>query len=117
LLAGLEQSRRTHLPQLQIFQRFKPFMEDELPSLVTADNHFLADADALLPLHHLHPDGVTKGPFTVVIGPEGGLIPFETAAFSERHFKRVNAGPHPLRVEAALSTITAQLQLLRQLSG
>lgn len=116
LLAGLEQSRRTHLPQLQIFKRFRPFVEDALPSLITTDNHFLADSDAAIPLHHLHPSGMGPGPFTVVIGPEGGLIPHETSAFAERHFKIVNAGPHPLRVEAALSTITAQLQLLRQIN-
>jgi RsmE family RNA methyltransferase len=115
LLAGLEQSRRTHLPDLQIFRRFKPFLEDSLQSLITSDNQFLADPDAKLALHQLHPEGMGHGPFTVVFGPEGGLIPHETAAFAERHFRPVHTGRHPLRVEAALSAITAQLQLLRQL--
>jgi RsmE family RNA methyltransferase len=117
LLAGLEQSRRTHVPQVQIFRRFRPFIEDALASVITPTNHFLADADAPLPLHQVHGGGLTRGPFTVVIGPEGGLIPYEVAAFAERGFNVVNAGPHPLRVEAAVSAITAQLQLLRDLSS
>lgn len=115
LLAGLEQSRRTHVPELQIFRRFRPFVEDALSSVITPSNHFLADSDAPLPLYQIHRNGL-RGPFTVVIGPEGGLIPYEVAAFAERGFNVVNAGPHPLRVEAAVSAITAQLQLLRELS-
>lgn len=116
LLAGMEQARRTHLPEVKLFQRFRPFVEDTLTSVITPTNHFLADPDAELALHQLHGGGITSGPFTVVIGPEGGLIPYETTAFAERGFRLVNAGSHPLRVEAALSAITAQLQLLRDLS-
>jgi RsmE family RNA methyltransferase len=117
LLAGMEQARRTHLPEVKIFQRFRPFVEDALTSVITPTNHFLADPDAELALHQLHGGGITSGPFTVVIGPEGGLIPYETTAFTERGFRLVNAGSHPLRVEAAVSAIAAQLQLLRELSS
>jgi RsmE family RNA methyltransferase len=115
LIAGLEQSRRTHLPQVQIHRRFRPFVEDALATCITPGNHFLADPNSELALHQIHDRGL-RGPFTLVIGPEGGLIPHEVAAFAERAFTVVNAGPHPLRVEAAVSALAAQLQLLRDLS-
>jgi RsmE family RNA methyltransferase len=114
LVAGLEQSRRTHLPKVEIHRRFRPFVEDVLPGVITADNHFLADAEGALAMSQAK---LAARPLTLVIGPEGGLIPHEVTTLAERGFAVVSAGPHPLRVEAALSAVTAQLQLLRQLAG
>jgi len=110
LYAGLEQARRTSVPEVLVFTRFRPFVEDSLEQLATPINRYLADPDALLPLHR---STMKPGALTLVIGPEGGLIPYEVAAFSERGFQVVNAGPNPLRVEAALSALTGGLNLLR----
>lgn len=111
LIAGLEQARRTHLPHLQLFRRFRPFIEDELESVATSSNRYLADPDAARPLCG---EDLSNAPLTLVLGPEGGLIPHEVEAFSTRGFHVVNAGPHPLRVEAALSYISGQLMVLRE---
>lgn len=111
LIAGLEQARRTHLPQLQLFPRFRPFVEDDLEGIATASNRYLADPDAEQPLCS---ENLVSAPLTLVLGPEGGLIPHEVEAFATRGFHVVNAGPHPLRVEAALSYISGQLMVLRE---
>ncbi|HTM43487.1 MAG TPA: RsmE family RNA methyltransferase [Polyangiaceae bacterium] len=111
LLAGLEQARRTFLPTVTVFQRFRPFVEDHLQVLITSHNRYLADPDAVDTLHQCSPE---NEPFTLVIGPEGGLIPHEVSCFAERGFQLFNAGPHPLRVEAALNFVTGQLVALRE---
>jgi RsmE family RNA methyltransferase len=110
LLAGLEQARRTFLPQVTVFHRFRPFVEDHLPTLATPHNRYLADPDAPATLQQCSPK---NEPFTVVIGPEGGLIPHEVSCLAARGFQLFNAGPHPLRVEAALSFVSGQIIALR----
>jgi RsmE family RNA methyltransferase len=114
LLAGLEQARRTHVPKVHVFTRFRPFVEDSLASLMSADNRYLADPDAPTALHDASP---STAPFTLVIGPEGGLVPHEVEAFAAAGFRVVHTGVHPLRVESALSFIVGQLTALRNLKA
>ena len=110
LLHGLEQSRRTQLPRVTLEPLFKPFVEDRLDDSVPRGHRFVA--------HPTAPDGTWElaaidGPFTLVLGPEGGLIPFEVEALAERGFRPVHCGPYPLRTETALGVLSGQLQLLR----
>ena len=71
-LLGLEQARDTILPQIETRRLFKPFVEDEMPSLLKGTRALLA-----------HPGGDThfpskvEGPVSLVIGPEGGFIDYE----------------------------------------
>jgi 16S rRNA (uracil1498-N3)-methyltransferase len=104
---GLEQSRRTQRPSVHQVGRFRELVEQELERLVPPENRFVADADAereaaLAPL--------SAAPLTLVIGPEGGLIPHELEQFALHGFQLVRAGREPLRVETALSYLTGQLR-------
>lgn len=111
LCRGLEQSRRTLLPELSLVPRFRALIEQVVPSLPSA-NRFVADADAAeeAPL-----SDVTPLPLCLVIGPEGGLIDHELDRFAEHGFRAVHTGRQPLRVETALSYVTGQLRAARTL--
>ncbi|MEN9578653.1 MAG: hypothetical protein RJA70_1662 [Pseudomonadota bacterium] len=109
LLLGLEQARRVFIPRVDLFERFRPFVEDSLPNLLPTGPCFLA-----------HPQATTRtstlerfqGPYSLAIGPEGGFIPYEVQALVTAGFVSVSAGDAPLRVETALSYLTGQLDLL-----
>jgi 16S rRNA (uracil1498-N3)-methyltransferase len=116
LRRGLEQSRRTLRPSVHQVGRFRELIEHELERLVPPANRFVADADAeeeaaLAPL--------SAAPITLVIGPEGGLIPHELEQFTLHGFRLVRAGREPLRVETALAYLSGQLRAAqaRSLAG
>jgi len=111
LCRGLEQAQRTLLPRVRLHARFRPFVEDVLPTLA-------------LPAHRVtgHPDATTAiadlqlghgAPFALALGPEGGLIAYEVDRLGAAGFLPVRLSPHPLRTEAALAAAHAQLDLLR----
>ncbi|MCA9393464.1 MAG: 16S rRNA (uracil(1498)-N(3))-methyltransferase [Candidatus Omnitrophica bacterium] len=101
---GLEQAIDTVLPEVRIHKRFKPFIEDELPGLIRNGPAWLA-----------HPgDGgpVTErtGPqATLIIGPEGGFIPYEVDRFDALGVSRLSLGPRILRVETAVHVAVAEV--------
>jgi len=104
LLQGLEQSRDTVLPEIHCHQRFKPFVEDQLPALVANKRFLLA-----------HPGDYPDCPrnlkeeSVLVIGPEGGFIPYEVAKLQEAGCETVSLGPRILRVENAVTTLIGRL--------
>jgi RsmE family RNA methyltransferase len=104
-LAGLEQGRRTWRPRILVEPLFRPFVEDRLDRLLPAGERLVADPDAAIDIAGRRP----TGPFSLAIGPERGFTPYEIAALTERGFVAVHAGPHPLRVEAAVAALTATL--------
>jgi 16S rRNA (uracil1498-N3)-methyltransferase len=110
LRRGLEQSRRTHRPQVFLVERFRQLIEVELDAHVPVQNRFVADGDAPLEAA-LAP--LLAEPLTLVIGPEGGLIDHELEAFGANGFSLVRAGREPLRVESALSYLAGQLRSAR----
>jgi 16S rRNA (uracil1498-N3)-methyltransferase len=112
LKRGLEQARRTRLPEVFFVQRFRVLVEDELARLLAPENRFVADPEAAIeaPLASVAP-----APLSLVIGPEGGLSDHELGAFAEHGFQAVYAGREPLRVETALSYLTGQLRAARTL--
>ena len=70
---GLEQAGDTLAPKIELYKRFKPFVEDILPGLITADcPAFVAHPYAEQPMPY-----ALQHPCTIVIGPEGGFIPYE----------------------------------------
>lgn len=97
LLAGLEQSRDTVLPLVQTHRRFKPFAEDLLPSLCRGRLSLLADLASTRPY-----PAQPKTPALLLVGPEGGFIPFELALLQEAGAQSVSLGQRVLRVETAL---------------
>ena len=103
---GLEQARDTRPPVIEIRDRFRPFVEDELDAWAGASVRLLPHppAQALLPR-------VDAGRSVVLaIGPEGGWVPFEVDLLERRGFVPVSLGPRVLRVEVAVSYIIGRVR-------
>ncbi|MCV6604215.1 MAG: 16S rRNA (uracil(1498)-N(3))-methyltransferase [Porticoccaceae bacterium] len=107
LILGLEQARDTALPQVHLRQRFKPFVEDELPAIAEHSKAIVA-----------HPKNSTPCPAnidtttTLAIGPEGGFIDYEVDKLVERGFDAVSLGPRILRVETAVPVLLGRIYCL-----
>lgn len=116
LRLGLEQARRVRLPVVQLFPRFRPFVEDELTGQVTAAVRVVAHPTAPAPnrerLANLAGATACRTGYALAIGPEGGFVPFEIESLQRCGFLASSFGPAPLRVESALSYITGQLDCL-----
>lgn len=104
LLQGLEQSRDTHLPKINLHKRFKPFVEDDLPGLIQGKTALLAHPGE----YPSCPRGVTE-PSLLVIGPEGGFIPYEVDMLERAGCQAVSLGPRILRVENAVTSLLGRL--------
>ncbi len=103
LIEGLEQARDTIVPTVRLVRRFRPFVEDELPSLLNARRAILAHPGAR-PIPALDPGGVVAA-----IGPEGGFIPNEVSMLERVGFETFSLGPRILHVEAAVPALLAKL--------
>lgn len=109
---GMEQGRRVHTPIVELFDRFRPFVEDHLDQLATETHRYVGHPYDSTPLWGAP---LQPGPYTLVIGPDGGLIDYEIQALQRCGFVPVRAGSAPLRVESAISYLTGQLDLVHQL--
>lgn len=104
LYLGLEQCCDTALPVVESFNRFKPFVEDVLPGLLTRRRGIVA-----------HPGAETDcperpaEPLLLVVGPEGGFIPYEIDKLKEQGVEPVGMGPRILRVETAVTSLLTRL--------
>ncbi len=103
LLLGLEQACDTILPQVHLRQRFKPFVEDELPQIAAETSAYVAHpvAQNSCPLR-------SSGPSTLVIGPEGGFISYEIEKLQECGFVPISLGRRILRVETAVPVLLSR---------
>jgi len=101
---ALEQSKDTVIPNIHLKKRFKPFVEDEIEGVVGNSRAIVA-----------HPGSEISCPFnigeqvTLVVGPEGGFIPYEVELLEQNGVDAVNIGPHILRVEFAIPAILGKL--------
>jgi RsmE family RNA methyltransferase len=103
LVAGLERSRDTIAPRIHLHRRFRPFIEDQLPGLCAGRPCWLADMGAPTSLAEAPPV-----PAVVMIGPEGGFVPFEVQLAESVIAQRVGLGERILSVDTALITVLAQ---------
>ena len=103
-LEGLQQSRDTVLPRLFTHQRFKPFVEDELEELIAGKRALLAHPGDYPPC-----PGASPEPSVLVIGPEGGFIPYEVEKLQQTGCTPISLGPRILRVENAVTTLLTHL--------
>ena len=104
LLLGLEQSRDTQVPLVHHHTAFKPFVEDDLPGMIRGRQALLAHPGEYAPCpRHI------SGEILLVIGPEGGFIPYEVDKLQRAGCKVVSLGPRILRVENAVSSLLGRL--------
>ena len=100
VLALVRDKRNTgHVKKL-----FRPFVEDELPSIAEGTLKLTA-----------HPGGAgecprdVRKPVTLLLGPEGGLIDYEISLLEETGFTTVHLGERILRVENAVPALIGRL--------
>lgn len=103
-IAGLEQARDTILPSIELRRLFRPFVEEELPSIAAGTRKLVAHPAAGAPLPEK-----ALGPVTLVIGPEGGWIAPEIESLERAGFLCVSLGPRILRVETAVAALVSKL--------
>ena len=104
MILGLEQAKDTIMPKIEIKNLFKPFVEDEIPDIISDTKAIVA-----------HPTGDREclrnkdEKITLLIGPEGGLIPFEIDILKTQGFEAMTLGNRILRVETVLPYIIGRL--------
>ena len=102
---GLEQAGDTIAPKIEIYKRFKPFVEDVLPSLITAE----------CPAYVAHPYADMQMPFaidhpcSIVIGPEGGFIPYEVDLLIKNGCQAGSLGNRIIRTETVIAYVLGRL--------
>lgn len=102
---ALEQCGDTIYPQIRYRQRFKPFVEDELPGII-------ARADAAIfghPRSQLPPEKFSGQKVVLLIGPEGGFSDYEVEKLTEAGVTGVTLGQRVLRTEFAVAALLAKL--------
>ncbi|WP_447553480.1 16S rRNA (uracil(1498)-N(3))-methyltransferase [Vreelandella sp. EE22] len=103
-ILGLEQTRDTILPDIHLAKGFKPFLEGQLPSLLRSHRGLLAHPG----MPNACPRDVTE-PTLLLVGPEGGFIPWEAERLLEAGCEGIHLGPRILRVETAVTALLAKL--------
>jgi RsmE family RNA methyltransferase len=102
---GLEQAGDTITPEIQLYKRFKPFVEDVLPT-------FISDQK---PAYVAHPYAEQQMPYAIqhacslIVGPEGGFIPYEVDLLKKNGCQAMSLGNRILRTETAVSHILGRL--------
>lgn len=104
LLLGLEQCVDTVLPRLEFHRKFRPFAEDRLALQRARGPVLVADPEATEPCPREQ-----VGPLCLVLGPEGGFVPFERERFVALGDRLIGLGPRILRVETAAVALLARL--------
>ncbi|MDN3523424.1 16S rRNA (uracil(1498)-N(3))-methyltransferase [Halomonas ramblicola] len=104
LVLGLEQARDTLMPEVTLARGFRPFVEDRLPGLLEDRRGLLAHPG----LAGECPRGLEE-PCLLLVGPEGGFIPWEVEKLLAAGCEGIHLGPRILRVETAVTALLARL--------
>ncbi len=108
LIHGLEQAVDTRLPEVIFHRRFKPFVEDYLPSIKNDYSHLLL----------AHPEGGSRlkkllsepqERVLLAVGPEGGWVDYEVEKFVEAGFVVCSMGERILKVDTAVVALHARV--------
>lgn len=129
VLEGLQQGVDSIAPRVILRKRFKPFVEDELASLITnraiiahpysdlSFSQYLQQQRLAKPLQDetllagVNLSNSASLPSLVCIGAEGGWIDYEIELLTAQGCQAVNIGPRILRTEAAVNAILGQWML------
>lgn len=104
LILGLEQARDTVLPEVIIEKRFKPFVEDRLPTIAAGTLGLVGHPGD----YPACPRALSE-PVTLAIGPEGGWIPYEIDLLGKAGLAPVQLGDRILRVETAVTALLSRI--------
>lgn len=113
LYEGLSQGKFTRLPEVKFFKYFKKFWQDDYQYEFNNPQNLIIKLIA-------HPEtketilttcSQMNTEYTIVIGPEGGWIPFEIELITSLGINPVSLGTPVLRVENAINAALAQLEL------
>jgi len=102
---GLEQAGDTIAPEIQLYKRFKPFVEDVLPTWINAER----SAYVAHPYAEQHMPYAIQHGCSLIIGPEGGFIPYEIELLKKNGCQAMSVGNRILRTETAVSNILGRL--------
>ena len=102
LMAGLERSGDTRCPIVSLHRRFRPFVEDQLPELIDNRICCIAPPDAPVGL------GTQRSKAIVMLGPEGGFVPFEVELAQSIGAQPVHLGQRILSVDTAVTAALAR---------
>ena len=105
LMAGMERSKDTIMTNVFLHQRFRPFIEDELLEICGDRNCWLTDMNATRSAVDID---ISSKPSVVMIGPEGGFVPFETQLAISTIAQPIHLGGRTLSVDTAVTTVLAQ---------
>ncbi len=106
LIEGLQQARCTHLPELIIRQRFKPFVEDELEEMFADHRKLLADPSGKKRIADFD---FAEERILLAVGPEGGWTPYELDKLKEHGFELFGMGRRILRTDTACIGLLSML--------
>jgi RsmE family RNA methyltransferase len=113
LLHGLEQAKDTFMPEVSVHKRFRPFVEDFIPTIAkTYSRMLVAHPEAGEDLKQAVGTEIS-GRTLLAVGPEGGWVDFEIEKFFEQSFVPVSMGRRTLRTDTAIVALLAQLMLLK----
>jgi RsmE family RNA methyltransferase len=106
LVTGLEQSGDTVLPDIRLRKAFKPFVEDELPSLLAGKRGIACHPYEATPLS-ADPDNAEE--LLLAIGPEGGFVQYEASLLNAAGMELCSLGERILKVETAVPYVVGRL--------
>jgi len=104
LLQGLEQAKDTLMPTWSLIPRFRPFVEDQLPSILQGKMGLLAHPYLAKPC----PVDIQE-PCVLALGPEGGWNEFEVDKWHEAGMESVHLGERILKVETVVPVLLSRL--------
>ncbi len=105
IILGLEQGKDTIPPKIEIFKRFRPFIEDQITGIIEGTEALVAHPCS----SEMNLEDFENRPVTLAIGPEGGFIGYEVKMFKEFGFKDISLGERILRVETVLPYLIGKL--------
>jgi 16S rRNA (uracil1498-N3)-methyltransferase len=106
MLLGLSQARTlAHLPTVTHYKRLTDFQSPSVKQKILLSPHSKTN------LLQIELD--LQSPVTLAIGPERGFSTKDEDYFINQGFERVSLGPSILRVEYAVASILAQIELLK----
>ncbi|MBZ5488006.1 16S rRNA (uracil(1498)-N(3))-methyltransferase [Halomonas aquamarina] len=104
LILGLEQARDTQLPNVTLCKGFRPFIDEQLPDLLGGRRGLVAHPGMPMAC----PRNISEKTL-LLVGPEGGFIPWEVEKLLEAGCEGMHMGPRILRVETAVTALLSRL--------